>query len=193
MTTGTVQKKSKNRPCDRCRLKKRKCDGNLPCATCLRCRTGDAVCTYNNEKYSNLIRISKNDDASIFKLQYLENVLNSIVPNTNASIFTVPQQTFQFTSFGPVQPLEIEFHQFQSNMSMNGFTDMQIDPNHLQHQYQTSLDPFFSNLEPPTFPTQVEDSLENHLIGLSYLYYAGYTVNKNLRPVELCQRYCSLI
>ncbi|KAJ3301488.1 hypothetical protein HDV03_000725 [Kappamyces sp. JEL0829] len=108
-----------SRPCDNCRLKKRKCDGVKPiCGTCSRARKGKGVCSYKGEvvvkSHSSIQSIESMQTNSSVEGSHgrAENHCVPLPPNENPfdSLFTLPRQQHEIQLLLPsLQPQSPEF------------------------------------------------------------------------------------
>jgi hypothetical protein len=195
----------RTRPCDACKLRKRKCDGKLPCSTCVRSRAGPSQCTYSQKQK----RDYDGDDPILEKLRYFESVLATIAPQFIQSDLKLDhlktieaQDSFLKHEENMLQPPMKDIDgfylkedpnsldrasgsQIDSYLDFNTFTNSMgisldtygADIGMFEAAFQSSLDPYYSALAiPPNSLIPVLDSdVNEHLEGLSFLFYCGYS------------------
>ncbi|KAJ3259386.1 hypothetical protein HK103_002289 [Boothiomyces macroporosus] len=189
------------RPCDHCRLKKRKCDGLQPCSTpplsrseFINCRKDDKVDTLLEklDMIEAALISAKNDDKVMEKngkdIDALCDAFQEaakIISSSRKNQVVVARQTtpeellakYNAEIFNPT------FNQFQKRKpeqlmdtpSPSDTSQTETDIINFQNAFRTSMDTFFTKIPQIT----VGKEIATHLLELSYVLFAGGNANAN--------------
>jgi hypothetical protein len=168
-----MKKEKITHSCEPCRIKKRKCNGFLPCGTCIRSRKGGENCSYKQGRPKpRPINIDNSPPvAAQLKQTKLESIINSTSQFMETTIFGGTGNTL----FDPQHLLSSQ-NQFLSQFDFEKFSLGIATPmeDHI----------FFSS---PSVELQKND-LEDHLIRLNHLSFFGISCREDLACVSLYHR-----
>lgn len=135
------------RPCDRCRLKKRKCDGKMPCSTCLKSRNNSGNCTYldGTKKYNTVMPLNESNLNLNFNL-------NAKYPIKN---YSFELQSLTYPELTTLQNPKTNTYSVHSLYALDNENSSSENACYLSQ-----------NILP-------RDEIKEHLLGLAFLYYSG--------------------
>ena len=181
-----MPREQKVKPCDNCKVKKRKCDGNLPCNTCVHSRKLTAPCSYSD----NGLTIGSADAADIADKVYLikrVKELEQIIADLQSTHLATPPSSSSSTS------LEA-FLATSADAPMPSYNDFGFDSLFLPGQNfnpdQLYPSPFlFDSAWQMPAPIEFDQgALETHLLSLAPTFLCGVqTTGENgaiISPLE---------
>ena len=106
------QKDPSKRPCDFCRLKKKKCDGMTPCSSCTKSRRGPLTCTYTSRLEATLKQDAITD--ILRQLEYYKDIVRTIAPEKILPIDFGSASKSEISSL--IAPTEMHSHYPENNL-----------------------------------------------------------------------------